>query len=545
MKKIPLGLQDAQMLLGDSPNTPMHVGGFNVYRLPEGAPDDFVRHLVQQFRAQAIASPPWTYRLAKQGALASKLAPAWEITTDESLDYHLAHHALPAPGGERELGELLSRLHSQPLDMTRPLWEWHVIEGYANRRFVIYQKIHHALFDGSTGMKAFSAMNAERPDAPVRTPWAASDTAPREKGRDAEPARRDLLAGFQNRLQKSLGFYLSMPGVVRATTRTVRAAMGDGSGLVAPYTGPKSIINSPVTRRRRISTQMLDFARTKALSKATDCTLNDVLLAVCGAALRRYLQELGALPRKPLTAGVPVALKHEEGAKSGNKVSLMFATLGTDIGDPFERVMAIRSSTRAAKEHLMQLTDASRDTYGILMVLPAVAGGVVGGGRVMCNVPVSNIPGPRTRLYLAGAPLEAAYPTSVLIGVSALGITCVSYDQGLFLGIITCPDVLPHGQRLAVYVGEAFEELETAVAREAAGRREEAAPAADRVQAPSARKSRTRRRRSAGVAASTKKRVAQPAKKPPRTRSGSSAAKARGTPRRRPTARRGTRTRRS
>jgi hypothetical protein len=140
-KKIPLGRQDAQFLLGDSPETPMHVGGYNVYRLPDGAPDDFVRRLVERLREQPIVSPPWHYRLTKQSALASKLTPAWEVVETENIDYHLSHHALPRPGGERELGELLSRLHSQPLDMTRPLWEWHVIEGLADRRFVIYQKI--------------------------------------------------------------------------------------------------------------------------------------------------------------------------------------------------------------------------------------------------------------------------------------------------------------------------------------------------------------------------------------------------------------------
>src|SRR5271170_4189199 len=160
MERIPLGMQDAQMIMGDSYNVPMHVGGFNVYALPAGAPGDFVRQLVAELRSQPIESPPWNYRLAAQGAVRSKLTPAWEIVANVDTHYHVAHHALPAPGGERELGELLSRLHSQPLDMTRPLWEWHIVEGYAGGRFVIYQKIHHALFDGTTGMRAFSAMNS-------------------------------------------------------------------------------------------------------------------------------------------------------------------------------------------------------------------------------------------------------------------------------------------------------------------------------------------------------------------------------------------------
>ena len=169
----------------------MHVGGFNVYRLPDGARDDFVRDVAQRLREQPIANPPFNYRLAKQGALASKLTPAWEIVENENIDYHLSHRALPPPGGERELGEMLSRMHSQPLDMSRPLWEFHVIEGLADRRFVIYQKVHHSLFDGSTGMRSFGLMNAEDPKAPLRAPWAELEaSAPdRPKARLARTAR--------------------------------------------------------------------------------------------------------------------------------------------------------------------------------------------------------------------------------------------------------------------------------------------------------------------------------------------------------------------
>src|SRR5262245_29493788 len=420
----------------------MHVGGYNVYRMPGGASGDFVRRLVQRLREQPIVSPPWHYRLTKQSALASKLTPAWEVVENENVDYHLSHHALPRPGGERELGELLSRMHSQPLDMTRPLWEWHVIEGLADGRFVIYQKIHHSLFDGSTGMKAFSIMNSETPDAPVRAPWAVSE--PESRPGRPRTGWTDRLNAYQQRIRSASALYRSIPGLALATGRTLRAAIDSSSGLVAPYSAPKCIVNSQVTRRRRIVTQALDFARVKAVSKATECTLNDVLVTLCGAALRRYLDELNELPKKSLTGGIPVGLKHQEGAKSGNSVSLVFTTLGTDVRDPLERLITIRNSMRAAKDHLMRMSDTSRNAYSVMLLLPAIAGGALGSGRVMCNVPVSNVPGPRTRLYLAGATLEAAYPTSVLTGNVALGITCVSYDHGLFVGIVVCTHVALH-----------------------------------------------------------------------------------------------------
>jgi diacylglycerol O-acyltransferase / wax synthase len=469
MERIPLGMQDAQMIMGDSYNVPMHVGGFNVYVLPSGAPEDFLRQLVAELRSQPIESPPWNYRLAAQGAVRSKLTPAWEIAANQDTHYHVAHHALPAPGGERELGELLSRLHSQPLDMTRPLWEWHIVEGYRGGRFVIYQKIHHALFDGTTGMRAFSAMNSEAPDAPVLAPWRASELRTPTEEPPAERTLGQRLSGFQKSVRKGFDLYLAVPPLLRAASKTLSAAMGDESGLVAPYSGPKCIVNNSVTRRRRIATAALNLARVKAVSKASECTLNDVVLAVCGGALRRYLQELDELPAKSLTAGVPIGIKHEEGSKSGNKVSLMFATLATSVRDPLKRLLEIRRSTTAGKEHLMQLTPGGRDAYGTLMLLPAIAGSAMGaGGRVMTNVPISNVPGPRVPLYLGGAALEAAYPTSVLLANNALGITFVSYNTGLYMGLISCPDVLPHVQKLALYITDSFDELERAVMRKRA-----------------------------------------------------------------------------
>jgi hypothetical protein len=220
-----------------------------------------------------------------------------------------------------------------------------------------------------------------------------------------------------------------------------------------------------------------------------------------GALRRCLLRGNGELPKKSLTGGIPVGLKHQEGAKSGNSVSLVFTTLGTDVRDPLERLMTIRNSTRAAKDHLMRMSETSRNAYSVMMLLPAIAGGALGSGRVMCNVPVSNVPGPRTRLYLAGATLEAAYPTSVLIGNVALGITCVSYDRGLFVGIVACPDVLPHAQRLGPYIGDAFAELEAAVVSRLADERARTEPAPRRLAA----RSRVRRTAAAKRTSSVKR----------------------------------------
>jgi WS/DGAT/MGAT family acyltransferase len=451
----------------------MHIGGFSVFSLPPDAPADFVARLVARLRKQPIDNPPWNYRLARQSLLRSKLAPAWEIVPDEDGDDHVLHHALPAPGGARELGELVSRLHSQPLDMARPLWEFHAIEGCANRRFVVYMKLHHALFDATTAMKAAYLLTAETPNVVVRAPWKSQRDARKEKTGETgrEPKRkRDLdasvLSAFQERIRERLESYRSLSEFAQAMGRTINAAIGDKSGLVGPYTGPNCILNGPLTGRRCVATHAFELARVKAVAKASESTLNDVMLAVCAGALRRYLAEMNALPQQALTAGVPVGLKHGEGQRAGNRVSLLLGTLATDVRDPFKRLMAIKRSMQAGKKHLLAMSAPTVDLYSTALIVPAILGAVT--GSVMANVAISNVPGPRTRLFVAGAPLAETYPMSVLTPYMALNITCISYHKGLYLGLMSCPDLVPNVHQLAAYVGDAFNELEAAVKRHVA-----------------------------------------------------------------------------
>src|SRR5690554_3246929 len=148
-----LGTLDASWLAVESEDTPMHVGTLQIFSLPEGAPDTFLRDMVTRMKDAGDVAPPWGYKLAWSGFLGRLLAPAWKVDKDIDLDYHVRHSALPRPGGERELGILVSRLHSNPLDFSRPLWECHVIEGLENNRFALYTKMHHSMIDGISGVR--------------------------------------------------------------------------------------------------------------------------------------------------------------------------------------------------------------------------------------------------------------------------------------------------------------------------------------------------------------------------------------------------------
>lgn len=447
---------DASWLAVESRETPMHVASLLVFSPPPKARPDYLQKLIAFLRAAREFQPPWNLKLA--GAPLRRLLPAWEIDRALDLDYHLRHSALPAPGGERELGVLVSRLHSHPLDFSRPLWECHLIEGLEGGRFALYTKMHHSLVDGVGGMRMLSRALATSPRArDTRAPW--SVVLPQRERAQARGA-----GALQTVLERARGQARSLPELARALRRLLAAARETGAGLTPPYAAPPSVLNGRITGARRFATQQYELARLKALAKAADVTLNDVVLWLCATALRRFLKESGALPRKPLTAGIPVNVRPADEVAVGNAISFMMASLATDVADPRRRLAAIKASTSAAKAHLQSLPREALTQYTVLLMAPymlELLTGLGGRTRPIFNLTVSNVPGPQQALYFRGARLEAMYPVSLLSHGQALNITCLSYAGTLNFGFTACRDTLPHMQRLAVYTGEALAELET------------------------------------------------------------------------------------
>lgn len=439
-------LLDSTFLRIETSDTPMHVGGLQVFSLPDDAGPDFIAGVVAAFREPVALRKPFNVVLA--GGLLSAVAPAWEVIEQADMEYHVRHTALPLPGGERELGELISHLHSTLLDRTRPLWTCHVIEGLENRRFAIYLKMHHALTDGVNGVRLAVDQLAKTPDGELRAPWQQPPTTGDRQTR----ARGEREAFSSWRAPIELGRW--MLGLARR--------YGDRERVRLPFEAPQSILNGRVTNARRVATQQLDMGRIREVAKSQDASVNDVFLAVCGAALRRYLSDRDALPERPLIAGVPVNLR-EEGQEGGNAVGFLWTSLGTDVADPRERLEAIRRSMSAAKDHLRGIAGPVRPTFTLLtMALPVTAllsGRATHIPRPPMNVTISNVPGPAETRYLSGARLEALYPVSLAFQGLGLNITCVSYDGQLNIGVIGSRDALPHLQHIAVYLGEALDEL--------------------------------------------------------------------------------------
>ena len=451
---------DAAWLYVESRDTPMHVASLTIYSKPKGASPDFLRDLVAQAKDSKAFAPPWNLRLA--ASVLRGVLPAWESDDNLDLDYHIRHSALPAPGGERELGVLVSRLHSHALDLARPLWECHLIEGLENDRFAMYVKMHHALIDGVGGMRLMQRALSTSPDNPVFVPpWSIGAQTPSKRRRDVSGAGLLTSLVDQAKAQAAL-----LPEVTHALTEVWRAKR-HGDALAAPFSAPKSVLNDRITSQRRFATQQYDLKRLRKLAEAAQVTLNDVVLAISAAALRRFLKELNVLPKQSLTAGLPVSVRPQGDEELGTAISFILADLATNVADPLKRLKSIHASTLRAKEHLQSLPKAGLNNYTMIFMAPYILGmltGAAGRTKPMFNLAISNVPGPDQPMYLAGAKLEAMYPVSVLQHGQALNITCVSYAGSLNFGYTGCRDTLPHMQRLAVYTGEALDELEAAVA---------------------------------------------------------------------------------
>ena len=473
MTALRLNPLDASWLYTESRATPMHVGALLPFRLPADAPKDLGRRLMAELRKHQKFAPPWNRRL-KSSLL--KMPVHYWIEDDEiDLEAHLRHTALPHPGGERELGELIARLHSQPLDLSRPPWECTLIEGLEDHRFAFFVKMHHSLIDGVSGMKLLQrSMPDDAEKSLAMPPFWAVGLGPARKNAKPKPERDENAATFANAAAGAIealrGQIGTVPQLLLAFGKLLRTNGPTDETLQMPFGAPSSVLNGRVRSKRRFATQQIPIARMKALAEAAGCTLNDLVLATCGGALRRFLDDGGDLPEKSLTTGIPVSVRPKDDENTGNAITFIIATLGTDIEDPIARLAAIRASVQSAKAHVQSLPRQAMTQYTIALMAPTLLTLLTGlGGRTrpMFNITISNVPGPENPIYFRGAEMLGTFPASIVTHGQALNITCQSYAGMMDFGFTGCHASLPHMQRIAVYTGEAFDELEQLILKPA------------------------------------------------------------------------------
>jgi WS/DGAT/MGAT family acyltransferase len=448
-----LGPVDAGFATVETRETPMHVGGLLLVRLPEGAGPDAVRALYEDFTSSTEFRPPFDQKLVHPPEWLG--LPHWTTDKDFDLEYHVRHSALPRPGRYRELFVLVSRLHGTLLDRSRPLWEYHLIEGLQSGQVALYAKLHHSVMDGIAAMRVLQATLSEDPDGRKPHPWEAAAARPSRTPSAAEAAAR-----------ASGGQLASVGAAVRALTRAFKGRDKPSDQRMAlPFEAPRTPLNTRVTGARRFVAQSYALSRVDATRAVFGATVNDIVLAMCGSALRRYLEEYGGgVPAQPLTAMAPVSVRPKDGDDFGNALSVTFVNLATHLADPVERLRVIQASMRDGRSIIQELSSSEVMLYTALIGAPAMAPAVLGLGAVLpaTNVVISNIPGPRKQMYWNGARLEGMYPVSIVFHGLAVNITVTSYAGSLDFGIVACRRSVPRVQRIIDFLEEALAELEQA-----------------------------------------------------------------------------------
>lgn len=450
----PLTPVDQLFLWLERRQQPMHVAGLQLFEFPDDAEESYVQELAELLRAYNKPSAPFNQRLVNRFG-----QPFWDEDRQFDLDHHFRHEALPHPGRIRELLALVSAEHSALLDRERPLWECHLVEGFYDRRFALYSKIHHSLVDGIAAIRMMQRSLSTDPDERGLPPvW-----AQRPRKREREPltpgAAVSHLAQQGGALRKQAA---TVPTVLREVYKSIQKARRHES-YASVFQAPPSILNGRITGSRRFAAQSYSLPRFKAIAKAFGGTMNDVVLSVCGSALREYLIGQRALPDMPLIAMVPMSVRTDEGSE-GNQVAMILANLGTHVADPAKRMELVMASVREAKERCARMTPEEIVNYTALTLAPAGTNLLLGVSPKWqsFNVIISNVPGPKEPLYWNGARLSGIYPVSIVLDRMALNITLTSYVDSLEFGIVACRRTLPSMQRLLDYIERGIHELEIA-----------------------------------------------------------------------------------
>lgn len=455
---------DAQFLAMENDRVQGHVSVLGMYDPTTSSGRRLDAALVRELISERLhLLPTFRWRLAQVPL--SLDYPYWVDDGTFDVEYHVRELALPSPGDQRQLAEQVARIIGRQLDRARPLWEVYVIHGLEDGGVAVLTKMHHAAVDGVSGAEVMSIL---LDDTTGREPEPGSPIAAESFPTEMEMFGRGLLGLMSQpfRVMRAGPTALPhlddvptirhLPGVkaIARSSRLFRRALRNGAGR-APHgtdvTAPRTRFQARVSPHRRVAFGSLSLTEVKTIKNSFGCTVNDVVMAICTAGLRTWLDERGELPAEPLAGFVPMSVRTpEQKGTFGNRVSVMLTELPTDIADPVERLRRINGAMHAAKERQRALPasllqDANHFIPPALLAQAAratsrLAG--VSGLKQPANVMISNVPGPATPLYLGGARQRAQFPVSGVLDGIGINITVMSYQDSLEFGIVVDRELL-------------------------------------------------------------------------------------------------------
>jgi WS/DGAT/MGAT family acyltransferase len=456
---------DTAFLYGETANWHMHVSAVMTLD-PATCEGEFTFERLRHHIASRVHDVPqfrWKLREVPFGLD----RPSMVEDLDFDIDYHLRHIAVPDPGGPEQLGNLIGEIVGWKLDRSRPLWEMWLIDNLEGGQKALLAKVHHSIIDGVSGSELATVLLDLEASPPERS------IPLDERQPDAWPSDFELVV-------KGLWHSFFTPlRVARLTRQTVRQLVRilpirqREKPPPIPFQAPRTPFNTHLTPHRRFAYTSVELDDVKVIKNAFAVKLNDVVLALCAGALRRYLDKTGDLPDAPLIAQVPVSTRpDDEKGDVGTQVAAMFASLATDIDDPVDRLMTIHDSTQGAKE--MQRAMAAEKIMGIseaaapaLIELAArmyTAAGLDSRTPPPMNLIISNVPGPPFSLYTAGAEVTSMYPMGPLLFGTGINITVFSYRDKIDFGFMVDRQAIPNPWLVAEGIPLALEELKQAIA---------------------------------------------------------------------------------
>jgi len=466
--------QDASFLYGETARSPMHIGALAVYDPAglEGGTQRFKNiltfieerlHLAKTFRRKLVEVP---FNLDH---------PYWIEDKEFDIEFHIRHIRLPEPGDWRQLCIQVSRLHSRSLDLTKPLWEFTVIEGLdevpglPKGSYAILTKIHHACIDGVSGVDITEAIHGLEPfpetPPPPEKAW---------KG-EAIPSPVELVTRANlNNMTQPFRFAEVMARAVPAMARFQKGLAQKKFSVNTKI--PKTRFGGIISGHRVIDGRNFELANVKKIKSMVEGgTVNDAILAIVGGALRKYLESKKELPNDTLVAMAPISVRGEEGKKAlGNQVAAMTVKLGTDIEDPLERLQAVHDGASSSKEMTNAvgaklMTDFSQfipSTTAALATRLYSEYRLAEKVNVGFNCVVTNVPGPQVPLYCAGARLVTQFGLGPIFDGMGLIFPVFSYCGQITITVNSCREMVPDPAFFAGCLQTSFDEL-LAMANEA------------------------------------------------------------------------------
>lgn len=456
--------QDAVWLYRETLSTPMHTLKIFLVKLGPGQQLDFATvhasvprllHEVPMLRQRPVFVPLGLHH------------PVMIEDPEFDLDYHLNRAAVPKPGGMRELEEVIAHIASHPLDQTRPLWQFWVLEGLQDGRIALVQKIHHTLADGMASLNFMMRVwQSGYHDPDSKAPLWEPEPMP-TKRQLVWDALRDHLGKDMRKLPEffkavhhsTLGIAMYARGTDSPTMRSIRGDL------------PKTRWNRALSSRRSFATAQLDLEQLKQLRKQMGGTLNDLILALVAGSIRAYLGSHDELPDTSLLVTIPVSGEAKASSReSGNATAVIVSSLHVHIADPVRRYQAIRESTELGKS---ELDIVGRDTFGLMAhyIPPALQQRTANRAfrtqsadkrsfKPPSNLSVSNVPGPRSKFEALGNVVEELYSAGPLVEGMGLNITVWSYAGNMNFTLVACMKALPDVHKLATGLGDSLLELQ-------------------------------------------------------------------------------------